>query len=84
LARFTSAVFDSILSKAILPKTVDVYLYEVKAAADALPVYMRGAVDRLEPIEAKSERELSQTAGRWRSRLAMRAGTSSWCRPHSA
>ncbi|HEY8299163.1 MAG TPA: EAL domain-containing protein [Methyloceanibacter sp.] len=71
----TSAVFDSILSKAILPKTVDVYLYEVKAAADALPVYMRGAVDRLEPIEAKSERELSQTAD-WS--MEIKAGNASW------
>ena len=33
----TSAVFDSILSKAILPKTVDVYLYEVKASKGAAP-----------------------------------------------
>ena len=71
----TSAVFDSILSKAILPKTVDVYLYEVKADADALPVYMRGAVDRLEPIEAKSERELSQTAD-WSMEIT--AGDASW------
>ena len=71
----TSAVFDSILSKAILPKTVDVYLYEVKAAADALPVYMRGAVDRPEPIEPKSERELSQTAD-WS--MVIKAGDASW------
>jgi GGDEF domain-containing protein len=63
------------LSKAILPKTVDVYLYEVKADADALPVYMRGAVDRLEPIEAKSERELSQTAD-WSMEIT--AGDASW------
>ena len=38
-----------------------------------MPVYMRGAADRLEPIEPRSERELSQTAD-WsmgRSRLAM-------------
>ena len=36
---------------------------------------MRGAVDRPEPIEAKSERELSQTAD-WS--MVIKAGDASW------
>ncbi len=46
----TTAVFNTILDRAVLPRNVDIYLYPTQAGADALPVYMRGAVDRPEPI----------------------------------
>ncbi len=71
----TTAVFNAILDRAVLPRTVDVYLYPTQAGGDALPVYMRGAVDRPDPIEAKSERELAETAD-WS--MLIKAGDASW------
>jgi diguanylate cyclase (GGDEF)-like protein len=71
----TTAVFNAILDRAILPRNVDVYLYPTQAGDNPLPVYMRGAVDRRQPIEAKSERELSQTAD-WS--MVIKAGDASW------
>ena len=70
----TAAVFDSILDKAILPETVNVYLYPFKAGPDVLPVYMRAA-DRRQPIEAKSQRQLSDLPS-WS--MAINAGDRGW------
>ena len=71
----TTAVFNAILDRAVLPRDVDIYLYPTQAGADALPVYMRGAVGRPEPILAKSERELSETAD-WS--MLIKAGDAGW------
>ena len=58
------------------PRTSTSISIQRKRGADALPVYMRGAADRPEPIEAKSGESRSPTrrSGRRRSRPAMRAG----------
>jgi hypothetical protein len=54
----TAAVFDAILDKAILPETVDLYLYPADAGVDAPPVFMRGSADRDQRIEAKPKQAL--------------------------
>jgi len=71
----TAAVFDAILNKAILPKSVDLYLYPSQAGADALPVYMRGAVGSDQPIEAKPQEAL---AGLPYWSTALNVGDASW------
>ena len=71
----TQAVFDAILDRAILPKSVDIYLYPAQAGADATPVYMRGAAPRDGPIEAKSQNAL---AGFPIWSTLVKAGDASW------
>ena len=71
----TSAVFDSILSKAILPKTVDVYLYEVKAATDACrSICAARSTGRNRSRRSPSE-SCRETAD-WS--MAIKAGDASW------
>ena len=71
----TAAVFDSILDKAILAKTVDVYLFDAGAGTGAAPVFVRGAIGRAQPIEAKSARALSELPNRT---MAIASGNSHW------
>ena len=71
----TAAVFDAILNNAILPKSVDLYLYPSQSGTDALPVYMRGAIGSDQPIEAKPQQAL---AGLPYWATALNAGDASW------
>jgi CHASE1-domain containing sensor protein len=71
----TSAVFDSILRSAKLPQTIDLYLYPTHAGADGLPVYMRVAASRDQPLEAKPETALAEPAS-WSASL--KAGDAGW------
>ena len=71
----TSAVFNAILGKAVLPRDVDIYLYPKDADADALPVYARAAPDRGEPVKPMSEAALANFPY-WSS--ALTAGDASW------
>ncbi len=71
----TAAVFNAILDKTILPKSVDIYLYPTQAGADALPVYMRGAAGRDRPIEAKPQKALAGLPV-WSTPIT--AGDASW------
>lgn len=71
----TTAVFDAILNRALLPKSVDLYLYPEQAGADALPVYMRGAAGRDRPIEAKTQGALTSLAS-WSTPVSV--GDASW------
>jgi EAL domain len=42
------AVFDSIVRKAKLPESVDLYVYPSSSGTEGLPVYMRGAASSRE------------------------------------
>jgi diguanylate cyclase (GGDEF)-like protein len=71
----TGAVFASILKKAKLEDKVDLYLYPKHAGADALPVYMRGAADRGEPLTPKPLRALADLPT-WST--VVQAGNAEW------
>ena len=68
-------VIDSILTKAVLPRDVDLYVYPAHADGSAMPVYMRGAIDRETPVAPKSEAALDSLP-HWTKRV--RAGDASW------
>jgi diguanylate cyclase (GGDEF)-like protein len=55
----TTAVFDTVLDRGVLAKSVDIYVYPSHAGEDSLPIYMRGAVGRDQPIEAKPLKALA-------------------------
>ena len=71
----TAAVFDAILDRAKLPQNVNLYLYPARSGHDPLPVYMRGAASRDQPLEAKSENAL---AGSPHQSTSLKAGDASW------
>ncbi|MGZ8415451.1 MAG: CHASE domain-containing protein [Methyloceanibacter sp.] len=71
----TAAVFNAILDKTILPKSVDIYLYPAQAGPDALPVYMRGAAGRDRPIKAEPQKALAGLPV-WSTQIT--AGDASW------
>ena len=71
----TVAVFDAILNRAKLPQNVDLYLYAAHSGAGALPVYMRGAASRDQPLEPKPEQALM---GQPPWSASLKAGDASW------
>jgi len=72
----TGAVLDAALAKTTLPQNVDLYFYPAGAGTDAAPVYVSRRAYRAQ-VGSGTCRVL---IGRQRSRRAMLAGTSWWCR----
>jgi diguanylate cyclase (GGDEF)-like protein len=70
----TTAVFDTVLDRGVLAKSVDIYVYPSHAGEDSLPIYMRGAVGRDQPIEAKPLKALARVP--WSTPI--RAGDVMW------
>ena len=54
-----AAVFDAILAHATLPQDVDLYLYPAQSDPDAMPVYLRGAASREEPLQGEPQQALT-------------------------
>jgi diguanylate cyclase len=71
----TAAVFDAILTRANLPQNVDLYLYPAQSVPDAMPVYVRGAASREQPLEGQTKKAL---AGNPSMTTTLRAGDAKW------
>lgn len=71
----TAAVFDSILKDAKLPQDVDLYLYPKRLGPGALPVFLRGAISRDQPLDPKPKAAL---AGLTSWSAPIKAGDASW------
>ena len=56
----TAALFDAILHRVTLPQNVDLYLYPADAGPDAMPVYLRGAASRSQPLTDKPKKALAE------------------------
>ncbi len=71
----TAALFDAILDRVALPQNVDLYLYPAEAGPDAMPVYLRGAASREQPLKEKPQKALAELPS-WSATL--KAGDASW------
>jgi diguanylate cyclase len=71
----TVATFDAILNEAKLPQDVDLYVYSPQLGADGMPVYLRGAASRSQPLEVKPRGTLLQQP-HWSTPLTI--GDASW------
>ena len=68
-------MIDSILTKATLPRDVDLYVFPAHTDKSAMPVYIRGAIDRETPVVPNSEAALASLP-HWTERV--KAGDASW------
>lgn len=69
------AVLDGILARATLPQDVDLYLYPAHSGPDAMPVYVRGAASREQPLQGEPQQAL---AGLPFWTTVLRAGDARW------
>lgn len=71
----TGAVFDAILDRANLPQNVDLHVYPAHSGPDAMPVYLRGAASRTQPLKREAQRAMTGLTS-WTSLL--KAGDANW------
>ena len=71
----TEGVFDAILARANLPQNVDLYLYAAHSGPDAMPVYLRGAASRNQPLDGGPQKALAGLPF-WSTML--KAGDTKW------
>ena len=69
------AVFDGILARTTLPQDVDLYLYPAHSGPDAMPVYLRGAASRAQPLQGEPQQALAGLPS-WTT--VLRAGDARW------
>ncbi len=69
------AVLDGILARTTLPQDVDLYLYPAHSGPDAMPVYLRGAASREQPLQGEPQQAL---AGLPFWTTVLRAGDARW------
>jgi diguanylate cyclase (GGDEF)-like protein len=69
------AVLDGILARTTLPQDVDLYLYPAHSGPDAMPVYVRGAASREQPLQGEPQQAL---AGLTFWTTVLRAGDAEW------
>jgi len=71
----TAVLFDAILNRATLAQNVDLYVYPAEAGPDAMPVYLRGAASRNQPLEGGPQKALAGLPF-WSTML--KAGDTKW------
>ena len=69
------AVLDGILARTTLPQDVDLYLYPAHSGPDAMPVYLRGAASREQPLQGEPQQALAGLPS-WTT--VLRAGDARW------